>query len=95
MRVGIVCLTIALAGCATMTDDEPQMRGAGTCTDEGVDRYIGQQASSELGADILRTTTADRLRWINRDTLVTADYREDRINVDLDDTGRVTGMRCG
>lgn len=85
-----------VAGCATTESmDDATVRGAGSCTVPAGDRFVGQRATSELGAEVLRVTTADRLRWITPDTIVTADYREDRVNVRLDDTNRVTEIDCG
>ena len=94
MKAALV-LVLALTGCATLdAPEETPTRGAGSCDATGTDRFVGMAATSDLGADIMAMTRADRMRWINRDTLVTADYREDRINVKLDDAGRVTELRC-
>ena len=94
MKAALV-LVLALAGCATLdAPEETPTRSTGSCDAAETDRFVGMAATSTLGADIMAATRADRMRWINRDTLVTADYREDRINVKLDDAGRVTELRC-
>jgi hypothetical protein len=56
---------------------------------------VGRQATSEVGAEALRLTRAQRLRWIRPGDAVTMDYREDRLNIDLDAQGRVRALRCG
>ena len=94
IRVALIGgVAVLLVGCATIA--EPAVRGAGTCQETGTDELLGREATSAIGAAILARTTAERLRWINRDTLVTADYRTDRVNVQLDDANRITEIKCG
>jgi hypothetical protein len=75
--------------------DEVPVQGAGKCDAARAQSLVGQQASSALGADALRRTGATGLRWIPPDVAVTADYREDRLNIELDRSNRVTAVRCG
>ena len=94
MKAALV-LVLALAGCATLDAPvETPTRGAGSCDASGTERFVGMEATSDLGTQIMAATRAERMRWINRETLVTADYREDRINVKLDDSSRVTELAC-
>lgn len=46
-----------------------------------------ERAGSESGAEVVRT--------IAHDEMVTMEYHPSRLNVDLDEDGRVRGVRCG
>ncbi len=56
---------------------------------------IGQPASAALGAQALQLTGARAIRWIRPGDAVTMDYRDDRLNIELDAAGRVKMLRCG
>ena len=56
---------------------------------------IGREATSALGAEALRLSGAGTLRWLPPGAIVTMDYREDRLNIELDGRNRVTQLRCG
>jgi hypothetical protein len=60
-----------------------------------VQNLIGRTADEELGTRALQQSGAERLRWIRPDDAVTMDYNPRRINVELDDAGRVTRVYCG
>jgi hypothetical protein len=65
------------------------------CEANGTDRFIGQMGSSTTGAGIMRATKAAVLRWSPPNTMLTMDYREDRVTVWLDETKKITKIRCG
>jgi hypothetical protein len=56
---------------------------------------VGQASSSALGSRALQLTGARSIRWIRPGDAVTMDYREDRLNIELDARGRVAAVRCG
>nr|WP_276321476.1 I78 family peptidase inhibitor [Qipengyuania sediminis] len=56
---------------------------------------IGRKDTAALRAEVARVAGHNRIRWIAPGTMVTQDRREDRLNVDLDDGGVVTRVRCG
>jgi len=97
-RFAGVLLLMTMA-CTTMTPEEetPQDVGASdhACTTEGLQPLVGQPATSELGADALRRSGARTLRWIRPGDAVTMDYREDRLNVHLDERNNVQRFDCG
>ena len=66
-----------------------------TCKAEPARSLVGRLATSDLGAEALRLTGARTIRWIRPGDAVTMDYREDRLNIDLDASGRVAAIRCG
>ena len=86
---------LLLAACTTVPADEPAVMGAGECRNEPLAQFAGQQASQQLGVDILRVSGAKLLQWINPGQAVTMDFRSDRVRVNLDAGGKVEVARCG
>jgi hypothetical protein len=56
---------------------------------------VGQASSSALGSRALQLTGARTIRWIRPGDAVTMDFREDRLNVELDARDRVKAVSCG
>ncbi len=56
---------------------------------------VGRPATSELAVEAQRLTGAGTVRWIRPGDMVTMDYREDRLNIELDAQSRVKQLRCG
>ena len=65
------------------------------CITAATEQFVGQPATSETGAAILRATHAAVLRWAPPGAMLTMDYREDRVTVRLGPDGKVTGISCG
>ena len=74
----------AAADPGSWRDAGPQMRSDGT------EKYIGQTGTSETGAAIQQATNAAVLRWAPPNTMLTMDYREDRVTVWLDAANKIT-----
>lgn len=51
--------------------------------------FVGQPAAQ------LEGKLPEKARVIAPDSAVTQDFRPDRVNVDVDDAGLITGIRCG
>ena len=66
-----------------------------TCRGDELGRFVGQAASQELGAEMLRATGARTLRWVAKGMMVTMDFREDRLTVWLTADNRVERANCG
>ena len=66
-----------------------------TCDASRAQSLVGREATSDLGAEALRLSGAGTIRWIQPGSAVTMDYREDRLNIELDGRSRVTRLRCG
>ena len=82
------------SGCATATP--PAEAGAGgKCDAAKAQALIGRSRSAETGAEALRLSGARALRWIAPGTMVTMDYREDRLNLRVDPEGKVMRTDCG
>lgn len=100
MREIVMTATLMSAACSTMppADAEPPVRGdtpGYTCSDSGLQTFVGQQASAEVGAEILRQSGARTLRWIPQDSAITMDLRHDRVNVRLDRQNGIESVTCG
>ncbi|MBS3981521.1 MAG: hypothetical protein KGZ77_17250 [Rhodobacteraceae bacterium] len=54
-----------------------------------------QQLVGRDDAVLAAMTFPQGTRLIYPGTAVTEDYRPDRLNIDLDATGRITGLWCG
>jgi hypothetical protein len=95
MRRIALLAPVLLAACATA---QPPVHGetpGHECRIEGTDQFIGQSATSEVGAAILRATHSAVLRWAPPGTALTMDYRADRVTVDLGSDNRITKLNCG
>ena len=66
-----------------------------TCDAKKGSWAIGKVADEALVAKVKADTGSERYRVIPPDTAVTMDYREDRVNIDVDANNVVTAVRCG
>jgi hypothetical protein len=85
---------LALAGCATTGAGEYD-ETAHTCKPEPGQQFVGQRATAEVGAAILRSTRAGNLRWGPPRSAMTMDFRTDRVTVAYDDAMVITMVTCG
>lgn len=92
----LIAAALLTAGCATAAPPEPPERGAGgKCDAAKARKLIGRVRSANLGAEAKRLSGASALRWIAPGTMVTMDYREDRLNLRVDAAGKVVKVDCG
>jgi hypothetical protein len=99
MRRSLFLAAVPLAACAAASPpDAVQIHGVTPghkCDASSTDSFIGQIGSSETGAAIMHATRAAVLRWAPPNTMLTMDYREDRVTVWLDEANKITKLRCG
>lgn len=87
----------SLAACTTTASDDgmPVREAPGECSADAAQRFIGQRATQDLGAELLRVTRARQLRWAPPDSALTMDYRPDRLTVSYDRNSMVDRITCG
>lgn len=76
-------------------EDNPIDLSAGNCRPEPAQRFLGQRATAELGAAMLKATGATTLRWAPPGAALTMDYRMDRLTVAYGADMVVTRASCG
>jgi hypothetical protein len=87
---------IPLAACTIAQSDATATSTAGgTCRPQPLAQFVGQSSSQELGARILAASGARVIRWVPKGGVVTMDYREDRVTVQLDGSNRIERASCG
>jgi hypothetical protein len=65
-----------------------------TCKAEKGQWAIGKIADEALVAKVMADTGSERVRVIKPGMMVTMDFREDRVNLDVDADNRVMSVRC-
>lgn len=85
MRRLALLLPIAFAACV----DEP-VPIAGACGASGLQDLVGQSET------VLQTMTFNvPVRIIHPGTAVTMDYRDDRLNIEINEAGTISRVACG
>ena len=102
IRLTLPFMLVALTGCippgnppAEGPPPPPASSEPTSCGAEHVRYAVGKKRTPALGQEVARRSGAKAIRWISPGMAVTMDYREDRLNVDLDDRDVITGVRCG
>lgn len=93
----VLLATGLLASCAAAAP-EPAVVGSGSgyaCRQRSFEEFIGQVATSEVAAEMLRASGARTIRWVRLGMMVTMEYREDRLTVRLASNNRITTASCG
>jgi hypothetical protein len=88
----LAAAALLTAGCATPAAEAV---GGGRCDASRAQKLIGRTKSAEVGAKALRLSGATALRWIAPGTMVTMDYRENRVNLRVDGAGKIVKVDCG
>ena len=65
------------------------------CRTDDTARFIGQSGTTTTGSEIKRVSRAAVLRWAPPGTMLTMDFREDRVTIYLDDARKITKITCG
>lgn len=93
-----IAAALPLAACAateTRADATPPPPTEMTCNADAAQSHVGQTATPDLGAAILKATGARTLRWGPPRSAMTMDYRQDRVNIFYDDAYKIERITCG
>ena len=87
---------LALAACAHREATPPVVTDLSKpCQVEPLAALVGRPGSAVLASDALARSNARALRWIRPRQAVTMDFREDRLNIQVDRDDLVTHFTCG
>ena len=95
-RIATSLSMLFASSCATAEQPIP-VRGetpGATCNAANIQQFVGRQATSELGIEMLAVSGAAILRWVPHGTMITMEYRADRLTVYLDAANRVERISC-
>lgn len=99
IRILAFAAALPLAACATsetpVESTPPPADGLKQCNVDAVQSYVGQTATPDLGARILKEAEGRTLRWGPPRSAMTMDYRSDRVNIMYDDAYKITQITCG
>jgi hypothetical protein len=88
-----------LAACATAQPGSPYPGGNSAdryvCRNTMLEQFVGKAATAELGGDIIRASGSKTLQWIPAGTMVTMEFRENRVRIYLDEQNGVQRVSCG
>lgn len=92
--------TSALCACAQppgpAAQPAPPARPApGQCHADGARFAVGHVATPELAEQARQRASALRVRVIRPGQMVTMEFDNSRLNLDVDAAGKVTAVRCG
>lgn len=100
-KLAIISLASALglSACATSGEYVAPPLGSDTdavmCDAAPAQSHIGHKATAASGAELMRITRSQTLRWVPPRTAVTMDFRADRLTVSYDDNMIIERISCG
>ncbi|QJQ21309.1 hypothetical protein HG549_15675 [Pseudomonas sp. SK] len=96
-----LAVAVVLAGCSTggnagggATPAAPAGND-GRCDASGADFTIGKVASAELLEQARKASGSQMARILKPHDVVTLEYRSERLNLNVDEQGKVTRVNCG
>lgn len=89
-----IVLALSVAACATMPPP-PGAMTTGACNADGARWAIGQAVDDDVVNRVLRDTSSRDARVLRPGDMATMDFRPDRVNIDVNERGAITGIRCG
>lgn len=67
----------------------------GDCDATQVQGLVGQPYTDTLGDQARQDASAQQLRVLKPDDITTMEFVGERLNIELDENGTVSGVRCG
>ncbi len=101
MKHSITALAaISLTACSSTGGDTAPEQAAlppaqMVCNADPAQYHVGHDATQAMGAAILKDSGARTLRWGPPNAAWTMDYRQDRVNVQYDETMKIVAITCG
>jgi hypothetical protein len=95
MRSLIVLTTLALAACSTVSAEGSEQPSGSNCKDEGLSSFVGRDATGEVGSELLKQSGANALRWVPNGSMVTMEFRADRVTAYLGTNNKIERVSCG
>lgn len=100
--IGRACLLLMLAGCAPAAPPadgnqtpQEQVPEGGSCDAAKAQSFVGEPESAEIAEQARQKSGARAVRWLRPGQIVTMEYRDDRLNLELDAEGKIIAIRCG
>ena len=95
--IAVAVAACLLAGCASSPSSEvpASLAGRGKCKADASPWAIGQPANEENGRRLFKESGAGLWRIVGPDQAVRKDYRDDRLNVNVDAANLITSISCG
>lgn len=97
--ISAIVLSALLASCSSTPPGEPSQRANAAvperCSTEPLADLVGKPGSQDLLEQARQRSGAQRARMLNPDDMMTLDYDAQRLNIDLDEQGRVYRLSCG
>jgi hypothetical protein len=100
--IGRTCLFLILAGCAPATPPaegnqmpNEQAPEPGSCDAAKAQSLVGKQESAGIAEQARQQSGARTVRWLRPGQIVTMEYRDDRLSLQLDAQGKIIAIRCG
>ena len=93
MRKLLALAPLLAAACSTVPADGPAL--AGSCSNDGLSAFAGQDATADIGAEIMRKSGAHVLRWVPNGSVVTMEFSADRVTIYLDANNKIERVSCG
>ena len=93
---------LMLAGCAPVTppaegnqNPQEQPGEAGSCDAAKAQSFVGEPENAAIAERARKESGARTVRWLRPGQIVTMEYRDDRLNLELDSQGKIIAIRCG
>lgn len=94
IRFAAAVLPLGLVACGPLPALPSPETGV-RCNADRAQPLLGRKATPGLVERAKQRSGAHAVRVIRPGDAVTMDFRSDRLNVELDDAGKVTAIRCG
>ena len=88
--IATATLTMLLAGCQSPSGAAAPVSKADTCGAQSRQHLVGT-----LADDLDKSTLPDKTRILHPNTPATMDYRLERLNILVDESGKIESVHCG